>query len=264
MSRRARPTLAAVALTAVSMLLPALWGCDRQEAAQRPHVRVAAAADLKHAMPPLVEAFNSQHPDVRVDVTYGSSGNFHAQLRQRAPFDLYLSADVAYAQSLVDAGIAAGQAVHIYAIGRIVTWAPHDRPVPLEDVGSAQIRRIAIANPAHAPYGRAAVAALRARGLYEQVEDRLVLGENVAQAAQFAESGAADVGIIALSLAMAPPMRAAGRYHLVPAELHEPIKQGMLVLPWARHRDGAEALGRFILSRDGRAVLEQFGFEMPR
>ena len=233
-----------------------------------PTVSVAAAADLRYAMADLIAAFEASHAGESVQVTYGSSGNFFAQISQGAPFDVYFSADVEHPRALEDAGLAEPGSTRLYAEGRIVTWVRDDSPIDVEKHGlgavtDAAAERVAIANPAHAPYGRAAQAALEASGLWDQVQPRLVLGENVGQAAQFVESGAADIGVLALSLAIAPPLCHDGRSVLVPAELHPPILQGALVLADATQPDAAGAFLDFVLGLRGREVLDGYGFLLP-
>ena len=153
-----------------------------------------------------------------MEIAYGSSGNFFAQIGNRAPFDVFLSADVEYPRRLVSAGIGPANSVFTYAVGRLVVWVPAGSPLdPATALRDPRVKHVAIANPQHAPYGRAAQAALRSLGLYQSVEPKLVLGENIAQTLQFVESGAADAGIVALSLALAPPVRARGRYWEIPA-----------------------------------------------
>lgn len=229
-------------------------------------VRVAAASDLKFALDEVIERLAARHTSIRVEPTYGSSGNFHAQLRQRAPFDLFLSADVDYARDLVSRGLGDERDLFTYAEGHLVVWVRTRSTLPIERDGIRALeraQRIAIANPRHAPYGRAAEAALRAAGLWERLESRLVLGENIAQAGQFVQSGSADVGIIAKSLAVAPAMRAAGRYWEVPQASYPTILQGGLVLRRASSRNGALALRDFLLSAEGRAILVACGFGLP-
>jgi molybdate transport system substrate-binding protein len=231
-------------------------------------VRVAAAADLKFAFDDLTTAFRAKRPDIAVSVAYGSSGNFFTQMSNDAPFDLFLSADMDYPRKLVQQGRAVKDSEFQYAVGRVVVWAPAASPLDLEKLGiracaEPEVKKVAIANPQHAPYGRAAEAALKHAGLYDQVKDRLVLGENVAQAAQFVESGAADVGIVALSLAMAPPLRDRGRYWEVPADGYPRLDQGGVILTGAKDMAAAQALRDFLMSDEGRAVLDKFGFRRP-
>jgi molybdate transport system substrate-binding protein len=256
--------LAGLAL-AVWLLLPPRSTGPKQGKAE---VRVAAAADLQFALEDVVKAFGERRPDIDVKVTYGSSGNFYAQLSNRAPFDLYLSADVDYPRKLVAQGLADERSEFLYAVGHLVLWVPDSSPLPVEKAGAQalldpSVKKVAIANPRHAPYGRAAEAALKSLGVYEQVRDKLVLGENVAQAAQFVQSGAADVGLIALSLALAPALRGRGRYWEVPLDAHPRLEQGGVILSWAQDREAAEALRSFLLGDEGRAVLKRYGFFLP-
>jgi len=229
-------------------------------------VRVAAASDLKFALDEAIARLALRDPTVTIEPAYGSSGTFHAQLRQRAPFDVYLSADAAYPRDLVARGLGRERDLFIYAVGRLVVWVPNGSALPIESRHLDALRaarRVAIANPRHAPYGRAAEAALRSAGVWGQVQSRLVLGENVAQTAQFVQSGAADAGLIAKSLVVAPAMSRAGRYWEVPASLHPPLVQGGLVLPWAASPEAARRVRDYLLSAEGRQLLEAFGFGLP-
>ena len=229
-------------------------------------VRVAAASDLKFALDEVVAAFVAENPGVRVERTYGASGTFHAQLQHRAPYDMYLSADIEYPRDLVGRGIGSQADLFQYARGRLVVWVPTGSALAIERDGLNALkgaRRIAIANPRHAPYGRAAEAAMRRAGLWTALERRLVLGENIAQAAQFVQSGAADAGIIAKSLAVASPMKGTGRGWEVPETMHPPIEQGGLILPWATSREAAQRLQQFLIGPRGREILATHGFRAP-
>jgi len=240
-----------------------LWLAAGGQASGVSLVRVAAAADLKFALDEVIATFGRTNPGIRVEPTYGSSGTIHAQLRQRAPYDIYLSADIAYPQDLVSKGIGARRDLFGYARGRLVLWVPKQSRLAVERDGLralAGATRIAIANPRHAPYGRAAEAAMQRAGVWAVVERRLVLAENVAQAGQFVESGAADAGIIARSLVLATPMRASGRYWDIPEEMHPPIEQGGLILPWASSRDAAVRFQQFLTGAEGQEILRRFGF----
>ena len=258
--------LAAMVMTGVL----ATAGCDRggDQPASGRVVTVAAAADLKFALEEAVAAFKKLHPKIDVAPTYGSSGNFHSQLFNRAPFDIYFSADIEYPQKLAAAGLALPDSLFKYALGRIVVWVRKDSPIDvgrlgIESLAHPSVRKIAIANPEHAPYGRAADAAIRKLGILDRVKDRLVLGENIAQTAQFVESGAADVGIIALSLAMAPALEAKGKYWLIPAEAHPPLQQGGIIMAWAKDVEAARTFKAFVTGADGRAILRRYGFVLP-
>jgi molybdate transport system substrate-binding protein len=231
-------------------------------------IRVAAAADLRFAMDELVAAWTGAGHTTTVEPVYGSSGTFFAQISQGAPFDVFMSADAAYPRELERAGLAPTGGTRVYAIGQIVVWVPSASPLDvarrgLEVLTDPSVRKVAIANPEHAPYGRAAVAALRAAGVLEAVEQRLVLGENVSQAAQFVESGGADAGVIALSLALAPTMRDRGRFAIVPIDSYPRLEQGAVVLSATADPAAAGAFLDFVLGPDGRAVLDRYGFLLP-
>jgi molybdate transport system substrate-binding protein len=231
-------------------------------------VAVAAASDLKFALDEIAAEFARRHPDVAVKTTYGSSGNFYSQLANRAPFDLYFSADIGYPRKLIEQGHADADSLFPYAVGRVVAWVPEAskldvRSLGIRAVADPSVRKVAIANPKHAPYGRAAEAALRKLGVYDSVADRLVLGENIAQTAQFVETGGADVGLIALSLAVAPAMKDKGRYWEVPADAHPPLEQGGVILKWAKDPEAAKMFRDFVISAEGRAILKRYGFEPP-
>jgi molybdate transport system substrate-binding protein len=227
-----------------------------------PHkLTLAAAADLNFALEEISREFRAAHPDVDLGIAYGSSGNFYAQIRNQAPFDVFLSADVEYPRKLVQEGIGARDSLFVYAVGRIVVWVPASSPLdPATALRAASVRHIAIANPQHAPYGRAAEAALRSLGIYDSVAGKLVLGENVAQTLQFVQSGAADVGIVALSLALAPPVRGQGRYWNVPMGAYPKIEQGGVIL---KDSTSAREFRSFLLDEVGRRILKKYGFSLP-
>jgi molybdate transport system substrate-binding protein len=259
-----------------SLIFPVLLvtGCRREpgtgtssEEIER-EVRVAAAADLKFAFDDLVGEFRKKNPSIKVTVTYGSSGNFYSQLSNEAPFDLFLSADIDYPRKLIESGMAKKESEFHYALGHIVVWVPNDSRLDLDKLGmkavaDSSVKKLAIANPKFAPYGRAAEAALKNLGIYDQVKDRLVLGENIAQAAQFVESGAADAGIIALSLALAPAMREKGRYWMIPPEDYPRLEQGGVIMNRAKDVEAAQELRAFVIGKEGRAILEKYGFMPP-
>ncbi len=232
-------------------------------------VRVAAASDLQYVFPDLTAAFAKQNPQIDVKATFGSSGSFFAQLSNRAPFDLFLSADVEFPRKLVAGGQGEAGSEFVYALGRIVLWVPNASKLDLPSQGfqsllDPSVHKIAMANPRFAPYGRLAEAALRKQGLYEKVQDRLVLGENIAQAAQFVETGAADIGVLAHSLTESPRMRDKGRSWTIPADAHSQLEQGGVVLTWAQDKGAAQAFRAFLLSEAGKAVLRQSGFDLPK
>lgn len=246
------------------------YGCGKvdQDGEPKSRLRVAAAADLKFAMDALILRYSETHPDVKVDVTYGSSGNFHGQIQNKAPFDLYFSADVKYPENLRDLGAALDDDVFTYAIGRIVVWVPAAslidvRQMEIESLLAPSVKKVAVANPDHAPYGVAAVAAMQNLGVYERVKTQFVLGENIAQTAQFIDSGAADIGIIALALALAPQMSEKGNYWEIPTDTFPEMRQGGMILKDTKHPESAKSFRDFILAEEGRAVLKSFGFYLP-
>jgi molybdate transport system substrate-binding protein len=228
---------------------------------------VAAASDLQFALDEIIARF---HRDTGITprVTYGSSGNFARQIEQGAPFELFLSADEAYVDRLGARGLTQGKGA-LYGIGRIVLFAPHGSPLEPDPrlrnlaarLASGDSGRLAIANPEHAPYGRAAEQALRSLDLWEAVQPKLLLGENVAQAAQFARSGNADGGIIAYSLALAPALRGRGTFALLPDTLHAPLRQRMVLL--RRASPEAASFYDYLRSPTSRAILSEYGFVLP-
>ncbi|GAO01529.1 molybdate ABC transporter substrate-binding protein [Anaeromyxobacter sp. PSR-1] len=256
-----RRSLLAVALPALLAAAPAR--------AQAPGatLTVAAAANLKTAAEELRQAFEAERPGVRVALTFGASGAFFAQLRNGAPFDVFLSADRDYPAKVIAAGLADAADEKVYALGRLVVWLPPGSTVPLEQRGLAAladpgVRRIAIANPALAPFGRAAEQALRAAGVWDAVRPRLVLGTSVGQAAQFASTGAADVAFLPSSLALGKEL-AAGRAVPVPEALVPGIAQSGVVLRTARDPALARAFLAFLTGPKGRAVLAKYGYGLP-
>jgi molybdate transport system substrate-binding protein len=234
--------------------------------AQGKEIRIAAAADLKFAMGELAEKFEKQS-ETKINVTYGSSGNFFSQMQNGAPFDLFFSADIEYPKKLEAAGLAEPGTLYEYAVGRIVIWTPADAQADVTKQGwktllDASVEKIAIANPEHAPYGRAAVAALQKAGIYESVKGKLVYGENISQAAQFVQSGNAQAGIVAMSLAVSPAMQDGKRWE-IPPEMYPAIEQGAIVLKDAKNKEAARAFLEFVNSAAGRAILTKYGFAFP-
>ncbi len=228
---------------------------------------VAAAADLTFALRDLASEFEHQ-TGTSVRITLGSSGNLYAQIQNGAPFDLFFSADAEYPQRLVQAGLAVPASLIPYAVGELVVYVPKGVQLDLEHrqldaLTSPNVSKISLANPAHAPYGRAAEAALRHAGIYEKVRARLVLGENVAQAAQFVRTGDAQAGLISRSLAQTPELAQAGRYWVVPQEMYPPLVQSAVVLSRAAARGEAERFLDFVRSEAGRKMLRRHGFLDP-
>ncbi len=231
----------------------------------RGEILVAAAADLQFAMEEVADAFRKDHPGVAVKVSYGSSGNFYTQIQRGAPYDLYFSADVKYPEMLEKAGLAATPP-RLYAIGRIVLWTRRDSGFDpqrgMELLLDPAVRRVAVANPAHAPYGARARESLMHYGLWERVQPRLVFGENISQTAQFVQTGNAQVGILALSLALAPALQD-GHYLLIPEESHQPLEQAFIITRRARDKPAAQAFADFVSGPRARAIMGNHGFVLP-
>ena len=228
---------------------------------------VAAAADMNAALPQIVGAYRKKTGQT-VKVSFGSSGNFTNQIRNGAPFDVFISADEDYPRQLIAEGLASKDTLYRYAVGRLVLWVPGDSPLDLSKLGmkallEASIKKIAIANPAHAPYGRAAEAALRHFAIYDQVSSRLVLGENVSQAAQFVESGNAQAGLIALSHALAPAMKDKGRYWTVPLDAYPTLNQAAVVVSRSKQPESARRFLEFLRSPEASSLLGSYGFSLP-
>ncbi|QKG57659.1 molybdate ABC transporter substrate-binding protein [Hymenobacter sp. BRD128] len=247
------------ALLLLSSCLPARAG-GLAPAGPAP-ITIAAAADLKYVLDSLVTIFNRQHPQGKVTVVYGSSGKFYEQLSHDAPFDIFFSADSDYPQRLQQMGRTAGAPVP-YALGRLVLWSKKLNPSAkgLNTLLDPQVKRVAIANPAHAPYGRKAEEVLRHYKLYDQVKPKLVLGENIGQTAQYAVTGAADVGLLAYSLALSPELRRAGQFYLIPTTAHTPLQQSYVVLKRASGNATASTFATFMASPVARQALKKYGF----
>lgn len=229
-------------------------------------LRVAAASDLQFALPELAKQFEKES-GVKLEVSYGSSGNFAAQIQNGAPFDIFFSADISYPEALVKAGFVDSSAVRTYGVGRIVLWVPADSPIdPLklgwDTLAQSSVQKIAIANPEHAPYGRAARAALEKAGWYDRVKSKLVLGDNISQAAQFVQSGNAQVGIVALSLAISPAMSSGKRWQ-IPADYYAPLLQAVVIVKNSPNKSAAEKFNAFLKSDPAIATLARFGFSQP-
>jgi molybdate transport system substrate-binding protein len=201
-----------------------------------------------------------------VQLSMGSSGNFLTQIENGAPFDVFFSADIAYPKKLETESLAAPGSTYPYAIGKIVLWARNDSRLNVGKGFSvlldSAVSKIAIANPAHAPYGRAAEEALRKAGVYESVKNRLVLGENISQAAEFVESGNADVGILALSLVLSPTM-GKGRSWNIPDNLYAPIEQGAVVVLSSKNQQAAKDFLEYVKLPATVALLARYGFAPP-
>jgi molybdate transport system substrate-binding protein len=230
-------------------------------------ITVAAAADMSSALPQLVEAYTKKTGQT-VKLSFGASGNLTNQIRNGAPFDVFFSADEQYPRQLISEGLASKDTLYRYAIGRLVLWVPADSPLDLSKLGikallDPSVKKISIANPATAPYGRAAEAALRHFEIYDQISSRLVIGENVSQAAQFVESGNAQAGLIARSHALAPAMKDKGRYWTVPLDAYPTLNQAAVVLVKSKQPDAARKFLDFLRTPEATSLLTGYGFSRP-
>jgi molybdate transport system substrate-binding protein len=252
--------LLAIILSMAAPVAPALADEEKQPA-------IAAAADLQFALTDIAAAF-TEKTGMSVRLSFGSSGNFFRQIQEGAPFEMYLSADESFVLDLAKAERTEGEG-ELYAIGRIVVFVPHGSPVEadsdLTDIKAAladgRLAKFSIANPEHAPYGRRAEEALRHAGLWEAMQDHLLFGENVAQAAQFATTGGAQAGIFAYSLALSPTIARLGDFALIPESWHEALRQRMVLLKGAG--PVAHAFYEFMLAPEARAVMRRYGFVLP-
>ncbi|MGA3102983.1 MAG: molybdate ABC transporter substrate-binding protein [Terriglobales bacterium] len=230
-------------------------------------ITVAAAADMSAALPELVTAYTKKTGQV-VKVSFGASGNLTNQIRNGAPFDIFFSADEQYPQQLISEGLAEKDTLYRYAVGRLVLWVPNDSPLDLSKLGikallDPSVNKISIANPSTAPYGRAAEAMLRHFEIYDQVSSRLVVGENISQAAQFVESGNAQAGLVALSHALAPAMKDKGRYWTVPLDAYPTLNQAAVVISKSKQQDAAKKFLEFLRSFEASSLLTRYGFSLP-
>ena len=246
------------ALFLISFFLPPVAGAQT--------LRVAAAADLQYALPDLADQYEKQ-TGVKLTVTYGSSGNVFAQIQNGAPFDLFLSADESYPRKLINAGYADAGSLVIYAQGHLVVWLPPDSPLNLTAQGfrtllDPRIQKIAIANPEHAPYGRAAIVAMKEAGLYDQLKPKLVFGENISQAAQFVQSGSAQAGLIALSLALSPTMKNGKRWD-IPPDRYPSMEQAVVLLKSSPNKQTALSFLAFLKTPQARATFDRYGYATP-
>ena len=226
---------------------------------------IAAAADLQFAMQDIASHYEKESGKT-VKVIYGSSGNFAQQIRNGAPFDVFFSANLDYPKQLESAGLIEPGSTYQYAKGKLVLWIPNTSSIDissgLKSLLNPAIKKIAIANPAHAPYGKATVAALQKENLYDRVKDRLVLGENISQTATFVVSAGADVGLVALSLAISPNMKEKGRYVEVPAGDYPAIEQACVILKSSKNKDAARKFLEYVKRPATAEVLRGYGFEV--
>ena len=248
-----------------NLLLPlVLFACA--SAAHSQELTVAAAADLRPALDAITPVFQAES-GIKLRVSYGSSGNFFQQLQNGAPFDIFLSANVDYPKKLADAGLTAPDSYYEFARGSIVLIVPYDSKLDLSEglhiLLTPTVKKIAIANPSHAPYGQAAVAAIKSAGIYDWAAPHLVNGENVSQAASFVLSGAAEVGIVAKSLALAPAAAKQVKFVDVSANLYQPLLQAMVVMKSSKQQASAMKFESFMRGDGAKQILNRYGFEIP-
>ena len=224
---------------------------------------VAAASSLRPTLDYLVDAYEAQNPGHQVEVIYGSSGRLMAQIINGAPFDVFMSADMAFPQNVFDKGEATSAPV-VYGLGRIVLWSAHlnAADMTLANLADDGIQRIAIAQPSVAPYGQRAQEAMTAAGVWDAVQSRLVFAENISQVAQMSQSGSADIGVVALSLAIQPGLVERG-YHLIDAALHQPLEQGFVITQRAADNALASSFSAFLQSDTARDIFDDNGFDVP-
>ncbi len=228
---------------------------------------IAAASDMAYCMDELGAAFTREVPQAKLKVSVGASGNFYAQIKHGAPFDLFLSADMTYPARLAKDGAADRASLAPYAIGRLAIWsldARFDVKLGMRVFTDRRLTRVAIANPEVAPYGRAAKAALEQHGLWDSVKPKLVLGENIAQTAQFVQSGNAELGIVSLATVLAPQLKGMGNYYVIPEGSTPPIEHGMIISNKGKSNPLAARFARFMRSTAAREILVRYGFGLPR
>ncbi|MCS6845987.1 MAG: molybdate ABC transporter substrate-binding protein [Caldilineales bacterium] len=261
MSVRSRVLLRIPWLLVCLLLGMALAACQSEGPDRPSPLVVSAAADLRFAFTELGALFE-QETGIPVVFNFGSTGLLAQQIEQGAPVDLFAAANVSYIEELAQQGLVLPDTVALYARGRLILWTRNDSPLSvqrIEDLARPEVRRVAIANPDHAPYGIAAREALQRAGVWEAVQPKLVLGENVLQALQYVESGDVDVGIVALSLSTERP----GRWSLVPQDLHAPIDQALAVVTSSRRQAEARQFAAFVSGPLGREIMRRHGFVLP-
>ena len=228
---------------------------------------VASASDLQSAMQEISARFQKETGKT-VKVIYGSSGNFLQQIQNGAPFDMFFSANQDYPKKLEADGLTEADSFYRYATGKIVVWVPNDAKFDissgLASLINSAVKKVAIANPVHAPYGQAAVAAMKSENVYEKLAGKLVIGENISQTASFAQSGSVDAGIIALSLALSPNLKDKGRFTEIPAKDYPAIEQACVILKSSQHKDTAKAFLNFIKSGEVAEIFRAYGFSLPQ
>ena len=239
-----------------------------QQSKPDPELLIAAAADLNPALKDISEKFEKK-TGMHVKLSFGASGALTQQVRNGAPFDIFFSADMDFPRTLIQLGLADSSSLYKYALGKIVLWVPADSPLDPEQqkmnvLLDPSVQKIAIANPQHAPYGRAAAEALRHAGLYDRLTSRFVMGENVSQAAQFVESKNAQAGFVALAHALSPAIKDKGRFWIVPADYYSPLDQGVVLVSKSQHKAEAQQFMEFFKTQEVSDTLQKYGFTLPK
>ncbi len=226
-------------------------------------VRIATAANMRFAMEEILAEYKKDNPGVDIEVIFGSSGNFYAQIVNGAPFDIFFSADLFYPQKLNQEGYTLGD-MSVYAIGRLVLWSSSvDVSSGVQVLNDYPRARVALANPELAPYGQRAAEALKYYGMYDKVKSQFILAENISQAAQFCLSGNAQFGFIALSLALSPTMRSVGNYYIVNDDVHGSLEQAYVFLKRAKDNSFAQAFAKYVSSPQAIEIFERYGYVLP-
>ncbi len=229
------------------------------------NITIVAASSIKFAMADIVSKFNAEHHNDEVKAIYGSSGKFTAQIQNGAPFDMFFAADVNFPQTLKKEGQTSADPV-VYAIGRLVIWSSTTdaTKLTLKKLSESALRKVAIANPEHAPYGMRAKEAMKSAGVWEKIQGKLVFGENVEHTAQMVSTGAADAGIIPLSLVLNPAMVKQGGYSLIDVGLHEPLAQAFVITKRAKDSALARRFAAYFQTPESRKIMESYGFALPK
>lgn len=255
---------------AIAFLVTVLFACTWLQSQEKTssELVVAAAADLSSALKGIAASFEKK-TGIKVQLSFGASGALTQQIQNGAPFDVFFSADMDYPKQLITVNEADEGTLSEYAVGKLVLWVPSDSPLDVEHKGmdillDPSVKKISIANPQHAPYGRATVAALKHAGLYDRVADRIVMGENVSQAAQFVESRNAQAGFVALAHATSPSMKGQGKYWEVPQDFYPPLAQGAVMVSRSQHKKEALAFLDYIKTKEATDTLQKYGFSIPQ
>ncbi len=265
-TRQSSKTIIAPACLRLSCLLIVLLILSIPGRTAADEITIAVAADLTFVFPDVAARFQKDTGN-SVKFSFGSSGNFMSQIQNGAPFDMFFSADIGYPRKLEAAGLAEPGSLYEYAVGTLVLWVPHTSALDLKQglavLTDPSVHKIAIANPEHAPYGRAAGAAMKHDGVYDKVSGKLVMGENISQAAQFVQSGNADIGLLAFSLAVGPNLKEKGRYELVPTSDYPPIEQAAVIITSSKKKATAKQFIAYMKKPRIVSLMRDHGFVVP-